>query len=90
MARRWLSRGGYVSAGFAVAFHRIGGGDRISLDEVVDLRHPPPWYTDQSVQQRRDLLDVQTWSASPAAIAGVRGYGLARLLWGRAKFMYMK
>jgi hypothetical protein len=28
---------------------------------------------------------VQMWSASPAAIAGVRGYGLARLLWGKLK-----
>jgi hypothetical protein len=30
-------------------------------------------------------LSVHAWSAMPAAIAGVRGYGFARLLCGRAK-----
>jgi hypothetical protein len=29
-------------------------------------------------------------SVRPAAIVGVRGNGLARLLWGRTKFIYMK
>jgi hypothetical protein len=36
--------------GLLVAFHRISGGNRISLDEVVDLRHPPPWYSYPSVE----------------------------------------
>lgn len=35
--------------GLIVAFHRIGGGDQISLDEVIDLRHPPPWYLHPSI-----------------------------------------
>lgn len=32
--------------GLLVAFHRIDGTNRISLDEVIDLRHPPSWYRD--------------------------------------------
>lgn len=48
----WLGVGSVVvdssARGLLVAFHHIGATDRISLDEVTDLRHPPPWYTDPS------------------------------------------
>lgn len=36
--------------GLLVAFHRIGDSERISLDEVVDLRDPPPWYADPQIE----------------------------------------
>lgn len=32
--------------GLLVAFHRVAGTDRISLDDVIDLRHPPSWFAD--------------------------------------------